>query len=198
MEDKWKAKIPEMALDPWKIEKFVVSKADADIFNMQCLFNRRFNQRIFPGNYTRLLRNGTTWMSDTPAEIRPLQVFQRAMERSFLEHGRVLIHGLGLGLAVQYALEVESVKHIDVVEIDQTVIALVGPFYQEMAAKANKSLNLIHGDALTYKFKPGLRWDIVWHDIWLGICSDNKDSVQRLNRRYGRRCTWQKSWHELY
>ena len=57
-------------------------------------------------------------------------------------------------------------------------------------------------DALEYKPPRGEQYDVVWHDIWPNICTDNLPEMHKLHRKYGRRCNWQGSWcraeHEYY
>jgi len=105
--------------------------------------------------------------------------------------GEVLINGLGLGVLVHGLLTLPNVTRIDVVEIDPDVLALVGPHYAK-----DPRVNLIEGDAYTYRFPVGARWSVVWHDVWLDICADNLKDVERLKRRYGTRCEWQGAWGE--
>jgi hypothetical protein len=33
----------------------------------------------------------------------------------------------------------------------------------------------------------GKRYDMVWHDIWDDICSDNLEGMAKLHRKYGDR-----------
>ena len=48
-------------------------------------------------------------------------------------------------------------------------------------------------DAL--QFMPrGMKFTVVWHDIWNHICSDNLPDMHKLHRKYGRRTDWQGSW----
>ncbi len=140
-----------------------------------------------PGTYTGLLRNGAVWMSDTPAERRDhLSAYYEAKRLG----GRVLVHGLGLGMIVKAVLDLPNVEHIDVVELDADVIALAGPAFDRYGAR----VTIHEGDALTYKWPPGTRWTVVWHDIWRDICGDNLPEMATLHRKFGRRCDWQGSW----
>jgi hypothetical protein len=71
----------------------------------------------------------------------------------------------------------------------------------------NDRVAIHHGDAFTYSWPTGVRWDIAWHDVWDELSVDNlsqsqvdKDagdpdhSIARLMRRYARRVTWQGAW----
>jgi hypothetical protein len=150
--------------------------------------------------YTRLsLNDGTkttdtgkiVWkpmMSDTPSELFDHLQYYNMLYMTGAK--RVLIHGLGLGCAIIMALW-HKAEHIDVVELDEEVIALTGKYWQ-----GDDRIHIHHGDAFTYKFPPNTRWDVIWHDIWISICEDNLPEIIRLKRRYGGRCKWQGAWSE--
>ena len=61
-------------------------------------------------------------MSDYPSDAREHEPVLRAARRL---GGRVLVHGLGLALVVMAMLELPSVEHADVVELERDVIELV-------------------------------------------------------------------------
>jgi hypothetical protein len=140
--------------------------------------------------YTRLdYRNGVV-MSDTPDELRDCM--------PILLHGtgRVLVNGLGLGCVLKGLLAKAEVEHIDVVEIDPDVIALTGHYFE------GDRCTIHEGDAFTFDWPKGTRWDAVWHDVWPDLCVDNLSdehdanpgTYAKLHRRFGRRCDWQGSW----
>jgi len=125
-------------------------------------------------------------MSDTADEIHDhFEFLHRA-------RGRVLIHGLGLGVAVQMALLKPEVEHVLVVELEQAVIDLVAPHYLERFGRDR--LEIRRGDAFDWPVPKGTRWNAAWHDIWLDLNPDNLPEMRRLHRRFGRRCDWQGSW----
>lgn len=174
--------LPSVENEHWKIEPFEVP--EESIEGLRLLWQGR---GISPGTYTRLMKKsenggGHLVMSDTPAEIRDhLGFIQEAT-------GRVLLHGLGLGMCLKAALAKPEVTHVDVVEISQPLIDLVAPHYTD------RRVSVYQGDALTFRFPKGTSWDVVWHDIWDDICTDNWDDMKTLRRRYGRRCSWQGCW----
>lgn len=170
-----------------EVRRFDVSPRDAAIFAL-----RSPRRAVEPGTYTGLYRNDTLWMSDTQAERRDHLGFLRAAYRRGAE--RVLINGLGLGMVRAPLYLIDSVRHVDVVEIDRDVIALVEPHYQAMAATRGKTLTVHHGDAYEIKWPVGTRWDVAWHDIWPTLTTDNLSQMTRLHRRYGARVRWQESW----
>lgn len=144
--------------------------------------------RMAPGeSYTRLLVNGRLWMSDTPDEYRDHVGFIVAAK------GRVLIHGLGLGCALKAILHRPEVEHVDVVEISEDVLSVIGPYFAQ-----DSRVNLIHDDALTRKWPTGSYWDAVWHDIWIDKDTNNRHTMGRLNRSFARRAGWQGAWSQEY
>ncbi len=145
-----------------------------------------------PGTYTGLYRGNQLWMSDTPDEKLDLMPCLRAVVQERAE--RVLVNGLGLGMVVSALFAIESVRHVDAVEIDPAVVALVGPHYEQMARETGRTFAVHCADAYTVKWPAGTRWDCIWHDIWRDICSDNLKGMEKLHRRYGNRCKWQGSW----
>ena len=55
-------------------------------------------------------------------------------------------------------------------------------------------LEIIEADAYLYQPPKGIRYSVVWHDIWPDLCEDNLKEMGTLHRRYGKRCDWQGSW----
>ena len=124
-------------------------------------------------------------MSDTTAEQRD------HIEPVYKAKGHVLINGLGIGMVLMNCLEKPEVTRATVVERSQDVIDLVGPYYKK---KYGKRVEIIKADALTYTPPKGIRYGMVWHDIWSDICGDNYEQMKKLHRRYGGKCDWQGSW----
>ena len=166
---------------PWSLSEINVSEDDEFRQRMQAIFQpvQRF---VRQGKYTTLERDGVTVMTDTDDEL--LDLWDFTVKAAYSE--RILINGLGLGCAVKIALQFDNVKHIDVVEFSKDVIKLTSPLFDD------PRLVIHQGDAYTYKFPPGMRWDIAWHDIWDEISADNDFAT--LHRRYGHRVEWQGSW----
>lgn len=147
-----------------------------------------------PGEYIALevRYDGEFWsvMTDTPAEYDDhADLFEHA-------HGRVLVHGLGLGCAVSSLLTDPAVEHIDVVEANADVIALVGPYYR------GYPVTIHHGSCVEIDWPPETRWNYVWHDIWTQINEDNLDdataehgiSYGRLAQLFADRADRQGAW----
>lgn len=167
--------IPAAQSNQWRVETFDVPKSDWGAF----IYGHRTPK---PGTYTRLMRGSIVVMSDTDAEKR---------DHSFAVHkanGHCLINGLGLGMVLGACLLKNSVTKVTVVEISADVINLVAHHY------ADARVEIIQSDALLYKPPKGVRYGMVWHDIWDNICADNLPQMHALHRKYGKRCDWQGSW----
>lgn len=166
--------LPEMKKGDWSIEHFTVDKVD---------WHSALRGRDIPfGNYTRAMRGGTLVMSDTPAEQRD---HHEAVKNAT---GVCLLNGLGIGMVLKNILLKDDVTEVTVVEISQDLIDLVSPYYTD------KRISFIHANALEYKPPKGKKYNMVWHDIWDYICADNLKEMEKLHRKYGRRCYWQGSW----
>jgi len=187
------AEVPEMSVDGLVVERFVVGEVDGRLSILRSMFSHgEKNRGVPPGEYTRLSVNGMLWMSDTPAEVGDLLGLFSAVRGASEAKGEcsVLLHGLGLGVALKGCFENGATK-VTVVERDSRVLEHVGGFWKSVYGER---LELILGDAYAWKPEPGVRWDCVWHDVWANICSDNLESMKKLHRRFGRRCDWQGSW----
>ncbi len=174
--------LPECKQDGLSIEKIVVERDDVRNF----MYGSRATR---PGTYTALKLNGRLWMSDTDAEKQDHMPAIRRMVS--LQARRVLINGLGLGMVLKAALEMDHVEHVDVVELDERVIKLVGSHYAK-----DPRVHLHQADAYEQmaRWPAGTRWDVGWSDIWPDLCTDNLASMASLRRSYGRRTEWHDCW----
>ncbi|KKK53103.1 hypothetical protein LCGC14_3098140 [marine sediment metagenome] len=172
--------VPEGKGGVWEVSRFSPDDSGCMIHNI-----REPARTIGHGPYTRLTKHDSVVMSDTPAELRDLFPLFGHLE------GRMLFNGLGLGVALQGALDKQEVQHVTVIEISSDVISLVAGHYKE---RYGDRLTVIHADALIWKPPKGTRYNAVWHDIWPDICGDYWPEMVTLSRRYGKRCDWQSSW----
>jgi len=179
MHELWKSKIPAGELGSIKVIKREVSEDDARFHNMRAVWSPGA-RTIDPGVYTELHINNSLVMSDTPAEYRDHSWF------IYGARGHVLLNGLGLGCVLACVLP--KVDRVTVVEINEDVIAYVGPHFND------PKVEIVYADALEWRPPKGTKYDAVWHDIWPNICSDNINDMKRLHRKYGRRTDWQGSW----
>ena len=190
--ERYKVDVPEGQVGDWKVERFTVTKPEADLFNTRAMYS--YSERgnyILPGDFTRLIqRRAGVVMSDTMSEIRDhLGPIHKA-------HGRCLVNGLGLGMVVGAMLEKAEVDHVTVVELSPEVIALVAPHY--LGRYGGARLEVVEADAFAHKPPRGVRYDVVWHDIWMHATTDNLPTMTKLHRKYGRRCDWQDSWKRAH
>ncbi len=173
------------------VERFVITPEQAHRWNFRTGLQARFTglpeRPVRPGRYTRLIEGRTCWMSDTAAECvdhLPPVIAARKLG------GRVLINGLGLGLVLSNILRVKYVEHVTVVEFSPDVVKLVGPSF-----KSDPRVTIINGDAHTHEHE-SKRWEVVWHDIWARIDSDNLLSMVALRERFEGQAAWQGCWSE--
>ena len=143
---------------------------------------------LVPGEYKRLFVGDTLMMSDTPDEVLDHLDVGREFDEGIddLVHtGRppesVLILGLGLGVVTTAALEA-GVENVTVVELSQDVIELVGSQISERYG--SERVRFICDDALTIKWPPRTKFDVIWADIWPTIDPDNLPEYATCGRRY--------------
>ena len=188
-----KVNVPEGRIGNYAVERFEVSCVDADNFNVMAAA-RREGRFMEPGKFTRLVRYSAVYdrqkdviMSDTPAERNDL------WEPCDMAHGKILIHGLGLGVILNACLQKPEVQHATVMEIQPEIINLVGPHYQQLFGDR---LTIIQHDALTYRPQKGDRYNMIWSDIWDNICGDNLAGIKQLRKIYARKRDWHGCWFE--
>jgi hypothetical protein len=145
--------------------------------------------KIEEGPLTRLWVRETMVMSDGLAEYTE---HREAIERA---HGRVLVHGLGLGCYVKAILAKPEVAAVDVIEINEDVLALIGPYYAK-----DSRVNLIRMDALDHARVvrgSSVRWDCIWSDIWPTRDVDHLAEHARMFDCYSGLTDWHGCWiHE--
>lgn len=170
-----RVQLPEAVRGEWRIERFKTDMTD---------FGSLFRGRAVPlgEEFTRLMRGSTLVMSDTPAEMRD------HFEPVFQARGSCLLNGLGIGMVLKAILKKPDITDVTVVELSQDVIDMVAPYYTD------SRVEFVCSDAMDYQPPKGKRYQMVWHDIWDYICSDNLPEMHKLHRKYGRRTDWQGSW----
>jgi hypothetical protein len=172
-------KIPNKKISIFEISEFEIKNRNENMELLRLSFSRR---GIKPGKYKRLLRGTTLVMSNTPAELNDAWNFIRQAT------GNVLINGLGLGAVLSEILKKEEVTKVTIIEKHKEVIELVQPYIND------ERVNIIHCDCFEYHPPKNEQYDIVWHDIWDYICSDNIPEMKKLHRKYGKRAKKQLSW----
>jgi len=132
--------------------------------------------------YIRLKMNGKgIMMSDTPMERNTNHDFIRKA------NGDVIIFGLGLGLVILPLLKKKNVKSVLVVELYQDLIDLVYPILK--SHDAENKLSVIQGDCFEiHKSIPKeQKFDSVYGDIWIEICTDNYEEMKVLTKNWKNR-----------
>jgi hypothetical protein len=182
--------VPDGVMGDWKISTFTLTEEDVMINNLRAVRDGNDCLVCSPGTYRRLThKTRGVVMSNTPMELRTCRdVYDHAK-------GRVLIMGLGMGMVLEAILSKRNhgmqrkVDFVRVVEVDPDVIALVGPHFAN-----DPRVEIMLGDALTYKPAPGEEWDYVWHDIWDTVSEDNLPEMTKLSRRFTHRADKQGFW----
>lgn len=175
--------VPDGELDGVKVSTFTIGPHD--LGTLRAMLGAGRGTR--PGSYAKLMIDGNLRMSDTDAEYSDHGEAIRRIQMPTNRH--VLINGLGLGMVVKAALDQPHVEHVDVVEIDPRVVALVGPHY------ADPRLTIHTADAFTIKWPAKTHWAVAWHDIWQNFdWEKNLPEQDKLRARYFRKAGWQGSW----
>lgn len=189
----WLVEVPPYDADGVVVERFEITEDQAMVDKMRAAFNpQRSDRSTDPGTYTRLVVDGSIWMTDTPAEIRDHEAVDDAM--AWRRGGSMLIAGLGLGVVLRRAIVTHNFCYIDVVEIDPRVIRAVGAHYLDLARERDCTLRLHHADIHQWRAPVGSWWDVGWFDIWETIKEDDMDEVRRLRNRFYRRLGWSGAW----
>ncbi len=148
-----------------------------------------------PGTYAALLvktdaGHSECMMSDLSYERSTcLEVVKRA-------HGNVLIAGLGLGMILHPILKKDTVRSVTVVEKYQDVVDLISP-----TLPRSDKLAVITADIFAWRPPPGVRYDVIWLDIWPDISPTRLPEMLKLHRRFApylnprNPARWMESWH---
>lgn len=104
-------------------------------------------------------KNAAMWMSTIPQEI---EQHQRQLAGA---HGRVLVGGLGLGVAVGILSRNPKVKSITVVEKSKDILNLVSPFLPRASTPLYVVNDCLFNRLRIYK-REYERFDFAFYDIW--------------------------------
>jgi hypothetical protein len=176
-----------------RIGRIDITAADAFLASMRPTIYGPGRGATRPGEYTGLWRAGKIWMSDTDDERTD---HTRAVIEMRRRGGRVLVNGLGLGMVIAAALELPNVRHVDVIERDPDVVALVHPALEKRYDPARLTVHILDAyEAVpTGYWNDSDRWTVAWHDIWPRIERTNLPDMDRLEDMYADRVDWQDSW----
>lgn len=149
-----------------KIEHFTIEKGNI----------RAMLDGLPPGEYVRLMENGTLLMSDTNMGRRTNMRFVVSA------HGDVLIGGLGIGMIVLDIQDNPAVNSITIIEKSNDIIMLM---LNQPNVSFNDKVSIIHGDVFTWKPEKGKKFDCIYMDIWPYISEDvYHNEMVPLKRRY--------------
>jgi hypothetical protein len=189
---------PEARSGQFEIQKFRIDRNDPG--RKRTILLEGMGRDPGSGSFHRIVEHTThpetgkpyakVWMSDTRSEIMEHTPILNKFFwcEPFAENVRVLVNGLGLGVVVHGALTYGNIGHIDVVESNPDVIALVAPYLPE------DRVTIHLGDAYDISWPVGTRWDLIWHDIWPTISDENLPGMDQLLRKYKSRAGWQACW----
>ncbi len=96
-------------------------------------------------------------------------------------HGVMLIVGLGLGMILHPILAKPGVRSVTVVERNPDVIALIAPTLTEHLETGR--LEIVEGNIFAWEPPIGVRYDVVYFDIWPTIAAGNYEQTKTLHRR---------------
>lgn len=186
---------PDREFGNWKLSTFDIDRFD--LHRAQIIVREGVERDPGWGTFTKLSQRTpegwVLWMSDTRAEIQehgPLFDTLWWHDRDNPRSQRLLVNGLGLGMAVHGALTFKGVEHIDVVEIDAELAEFMRPNFDP------ERVTIHVGNALEMTWPRGTTWDFAWHDIWPHITDNNLPEMAKLHRMYGHRVRWQDSWQK--
>lgn len=175
--------VPDGASGKWRVETFTISEEDAKWSRVREVVTRGREKAVEPGIFKRLMHRNDVVMSNTAMEVQTHAEFIEAAK------GHVLINGLGLGMALSAILQKPDVLAVTVIEKSEDVIALVAPTYL-----ADSRVQIHCADAFEWAPPADAHFDVVWHDIWTDITSDNLKGMDFLEAKYDVLCDWQGSW----
>jgi len=156
--------LPEAKLGGVEIKH--IHAKEFDIVSMrEALLTGKPPQRITldePIRIHQLLQDGHLWIADLPIEIRQ----HREAIRNMFPRGRVLVGGLGLGIAARLLAAMPSVTTVDVVEISPEIAKLCNPHHPKV--------NVIVEDFRAFIARqPEWIWSSAFVDLWTGTSEGN-------------------------
>ena len=158
------------------IRKVNVTEDEANYSNIRYIINNKKFMCIRSGQYIILdIKGKGIMMSDTPMEKRTNEDFVKKA------NGRVFIAGLGIGLIIhnlKSKIQSGEVSEVVVFELEQDVIDLVAPYFQ------NEKIKIIKQDIFQYEPKPDDVFDTIYFDIWETISDDNLDEMLFLHKNW--------------
>ncbi len=97
-----------------------------------------------------------TWMVDSPADYRAMQIYANRAR------GKVLTTGLGLGILVHELCKNDRVESVTVVELQQDVIDLISKHLPN-----DSRITIIQDDFWNFVADDNTAWDTIVVDLWV-------------------------------
>lgn len=184
-----KCEIPEGRSGDWVLERFEVRpQTDPPLPDSD---TRPAWARAAPGTYTKLRRGPVDFMTDLFEEWWSQR---SAMEEAVRRGGDVLVTGLGLGMFADTVLRYDggAVRRVTVLEMSPDVIKLAAPHLHSLHPER---LEIVECDAFRWRPPAGVRYGVVWHDIWPSPYEQTSvDESRHLMERFAPHAEWQGSW----
>lgn len=178
--------IPSVSIPEGTKGEYRIVKRELKPDITQSLRMARDGRTYVPGTYTYLFRGDVLMMSDTPDEKKDhVNPVIKAKENC-------LLAGLGIGMVLNAIALKSEVTHIDVVEISQDVIDLVGPYYDQLYPGR---ITFHCASIFDWKWDKYTYYEIAWFDIWDSLDYEiHLPEMAKLHRRFGKRAKWKGSW----
>jgi len=146
----------------WSIDKQIVPEGtELTVVSMRnAIFMGLPHSKIKVNRETvihHLYEGESLWMSDRPQEI------EQAYRQLAKAEGKVLVGGLGIGLAAAVLHANPKVRHITVIEKEQDVIKLVAPYLPQ------GKIITVEGELFGFLREAkasGFKYDFAFYDIW--------------------------------
>ena len=159
--------IPEGKVGEYAIEHFTIPKGEKVMLNnmRNILLGKQkgVHSLVYDADthWHRLTGPTGTWMTDLPVEQRQMEECLKGMR------GRVLVGGLGLGLAAHLLAQKKQVKSVTVIEISQEVIRLVASTLESRHYPEANKIQVLRFDLFDYlKDYSQKPFDHAFFDIW--------------------------------
>jgi len=112
------------------------------------------------------------------------------------DHGcrlrKVHMSGLGIGTMIPVIFSYKNVETLNVVEISQSLIDLIGPFYESYISDGK--LKIICADARRW-LPEDEHYDLAFHDIWTSNKNKERIEIMRAYQDYAKKqVCWTRTW----
>lgn len=163
--------IPANKIGEYEVDVFTIKAGDRVLFNTSrnIIFGGQKGENALvydtDTKWHQLRGPEGVWMTDLPVEQRQMENCIKGMK------GRVLVGGLGLGLVATLLTQKKTISKVDVIELNQEVIKLVGSHTRNRWNPKGRNrgwvYDIIHADLFDYlKNYSKEPYDYAFFDIW--------------------------------